>query len=161
MLIQNSAISGLAIVLNFGGARFGVVVLQLLGYGILFYSDPPKFDDPDNETKVMVIFHFLLFWHLTLGILQTRTQVKRMVQKQNVPVPFQTYLVLAQLVIMGYLLEYWILNPPDDTKNMTPPRLLWESWVIFEVMTTASTLPNCMIYLLFRAAGIDLFDYRQ
>ena len=62
---------------------------------------------------------------------------------------------------MGYLLEFWVLDPPDDSKTMTAPRLLWESWVIFEVMTTASTLPNCMIFLLFRAAGIELFDYRQ
>ena len=69
MLIQNSAISGLTIVLNFGGARLGVFLLQLIGYGALFYSDPPKFDNPDHETEVWVIFHYLLIWHLSLGSL--------------------------------------------------------------------------------------------
>ena len=160
MLLQNSVISGLAIVLNFGGGRLGVFVLQLLGYGILFYTNPPKFDDSERETEVKFIFHFLLVWNLALGILQTRTQVKRMVNKQNVLIPFRTYLVVGQLVVVGYLLEYWVLAPPDDSKKNTAPRLLWESWVIFEVMSTAATLPNCIIYLLFRAAGVDLFDYR-
>ena len=81
--------------------------------------------------------------------------------KQNVPVPFQNFLVLAQLTLVGYLLEFWVLNKPDDSKNMTGPRLLWDNWMIFEVLTTASTLPNCIVYLLFRASGIILYDERM
>ena len=112
MLIQNSAIAGLSVVLSSGVYQLAVFLVQILGYGIVFYDDPPEFDDSALETEVKWLFHILLAWHLLLGILMNRSFFLRRVRKRIVPVPFMTYLVLIQLVMTAYLLETWLIDPP-------------------------------------------------
>ena len=72
--------------------------------------------------------------------------------------PLQNYLVLIQLILTAYLLENWLLNPPQDSKKDTTARLQWQFWIVLEIWGVLSTIPNCILYLLLRTFGLELSD---
>ena len=84
--------------------------------------------------------------------------VLRLRYKKIVPVPFMTYLVLIQLILTAYLLENWVLDPPEDSKSGTTGRLKWKFWVLYEISVVAAGVPSTAMFLFLRAFGFDLSD---
>lgn len=116
----------------------------------MWIAEPPDYDTPEKNFEAQCAFWGLLVWHLFLALIKFRAY------KEKTPVNFVTVLMLIQIIILAYLIEYWLI--PLLTGWQSIPQMRWLLWVQFEASIVIATILGCMLSLLLRALISQFYD---